>query len=263
VQVSTITTASKVIGGLYYFCSLLSTKSIDCWGQNSDGQLGNGTTVGSDVPVSVTGITDAKSVMSGSESDTNCAVLSTTAVDCWGYNAYGQLGDGTTTNSDVPVSTGVTHAKRLAVDLATEGTAVGFCALLTTGHVECWGYNAYGELGNGTTTESNVPVKVKKIKTASSIVGGDDGYCALLSSHSIDCWGRGDNGELGNGTMTSSDVPVAVETITNGSKVVSGYLNYCAVLTTKKLDCWGYNGAGQLGDGTMTGSDTPVAVEAP
>jgi alpha-tubulin suppressor-like RCC1 family protein len=262
VQVSTITNASKVIGGLFYFCSLLSSKSIDCWGRNSDGQLGNGTTVDSDVPVSVTGITNAKSVMSASESMTTCAVLSTATVDCWGYNAYGQVGNGTTTNSDVPVSTGVSDAKSLAVDVATEGSAVGFCALLTTGHVECWGYNVYGEVGNGTTTESNSPVKVKKIKTASSLIGGDDGYCAVLSTHSIDCWGRGDYGELGNGSDASSDKPVAVETITNGSKLVSGYLEYCATLTTKGLDCWGYNGAGQLGNGSMTDSDTPVAVKA-
>jgi hypothetical protein len=108
----------------------------------------------------------------------------------------------------------------------------------------------------------HVPVKVKKITTAKSIVGGDNGYCAILSSHGIDCWGLGEYGELGNGSESSSDVPVAVETITNGSKVVSGYLNYCALLATKGLDCWGYNGNGQLGDGTMTNSDTPVPVEA-
>ena len=105
-------------------------------------------------------------------------------------------------------------------------------ALLKTEHIECWGYNSYGELGNKKTTESNVPVAVKKIKTAASIVGGDEGYCAVLKNESLDCWGRGDYGELGNGSGTSSDVPVAVATITTGSKVVSGYLDYCSLLKT-------------------------------
>jgi alpha-tubulin suppressor-like RCC1 family protein len=262
VAVETITNASAVVGGLFYFCSLLANGGVDCWGQNSYGQLGNGTTSASDVPVAVSGISTAKSVTAGSESVSVCAVLSTGGVDCWGDNADGQLGNGTTTNAVAPVSTGLTDAKALAEDVQTEGSAVGFCALLTTGHIECWGDNVYGELGNKTTTASDVPVKVKKIKTADSIVGGDNAYCAVLASGSLDCWGRGDYGNLGDGTTTSSDKPVPVETITSGSKVVSGYLVFCSLLTTGKLDCWGYGGADQLGNAKMTNSDVPVAVKA-
>jgi len=262
VAVETITNASAVVGGLFYFCSLLANGGVDCWGQNSYGQLGNGTTSASDVPVAVSGISTAKSVTAGSESASVCAVLTTGGVDCWGDNANGQLGNGTTTNAVAPVSTGLTDAKTLAEDVETEGSAVGFCALLTTGHIECWGDNVYGELGNKTTTASDVPVKVKKIKTADSIVGGDNAYCAVLASGSLDCWGRGDYGNLGDGTTTSSDKPVPVETITSGSKVVSGYLVFCSLLTTGKLDCWGYGGADQLGNAKMTNSDVPVAVKA-
>jgi alpha-tubulin suppressor-like RCC1 family protein len=264
VAVENISNASKVVGGLSFFCSILSTDHVDCWGANSDGELGNGTTTESDVPVAVKKITTAKSVISGTESLTNCALLSTGAVDCWGYNAYGELGDGTTTNSDVPVAaTGIKTATSLAEDISTEGDGFGYCALLKTEHIECWGYNSYGELGNKKTTESNVPVAVKKIKTAASIVGGDEGYCAVLKNESLDCWGRGDYGELGNGSGTSSDVPVAVATITTGSKVVSGYLEYCSLLkTTGSVDCWGYGGSSQLGNGSMSDANTPVAVEA-
>jgi alpha-tubulin suppressor-like RCC1 family protein len=263
VAVETISNASKLVGGLTFFCSLLSTGHVDCWGANSDGELGNGTTTGSDVPVAVKKIKTAKSVISGTESLTNCALLSTGAVDCWGYNTYGELGNGTTTNSDVPVAAaGITTATSLAEDIATEGDGFGYCALLKSEHVECWGYNSYGELGNKKTTESNVPVAVKKIKTAVSIVGGDEGYCAVLKNESLDCWGRGDYGQLGNGSGTSSDVPVAVATITTGSKVVSGYLEYCSVLkTTGDVDCWGYGGSYQLGDGSTSDANTPVAVE--
>lgn len=264
VAVETISNASKLVAGQTYFCSLLSTGHVDCWGANNDGQLGNGTTTASDVPVAVKKITTATSVISGTESFTDCALLSSGAVDCWGYNVYGELGDGTTTNSDVPVAaTGIKTATSLAEDISTEGNGFGYCALLKSEHIECWGYNSYGELGNKKTTESNVPVSVKKIKTAVSIVGGDEGYCAVLKNENLDCWGRGDYGELGNGSGASSDVPVAVATITTGSKVVSGYLEYCSLLkTTGGVDCWGYGGEGQLGDGSMSDANSPVAVDA-
>jgi alpha-tubulin suppressor-like RCC1 family protein len=264
VAVENISNASKVVGGLSFFCSLLSTGHVDCWGANGDGELGNGSTTESDVPVAVKKITTAKSVTSGTESLTNCALLSSGAVDCWGYNAYGELGDGTTTNSDVPVAaTGIKTATSLAEDIATEGAGFGYCALLKSEHIECWGYNSYGELGNHKTTESNVPVAVKKIKTAASIVGGDEGYCAVLKNEDLDCWGRGDYGELGNGSGISSDVPVAVATITTGSKVESGYLEYCSLLkTTGSVNCWGYGGESQLGNGSTSDANTPVAVQA-
>jgi alpha-tubulin suppressor-like RCC1 family protein len=264
VAVENISNASKVVGGLFFFCSLLSTGHVDCWGANSDGELGNGTTTASDAPVPVKKITTAVSVTSGTESLTNCALLASGAVDCWGYNAYGELGDGTVTNSDVPVAaTGIKTATSLAEDISTEGDGFGYCALLKSEHIECWGYNSNGELGNKKTTESNVPVAVKKIKTAVSIVGGDEGYCAVLKNESLDCWGRGDYGQLGNGNGTSSDVPVAVATITTGSKVESGYLEYCSLLkTTGGVDCWGYGGSYQLGDGSTSDANTPVAVQS-
>jgi alpha-tubulin suppressor-like RCC1 family protein len=264
VAVKKITNASTVTGGLFFFCSVLSTHHVECWGANSDGQLGDGKTTNSDVPVAVKSITKAVSVTSGSETSTNCAVLSTGVVDCWGLNADGQLGDNKTTNSDVPVAaTGIKTATSLADDIDTEGSGYGYCALLKTGHVECWGYNSFGELGDQKTTESNVPVAVKSITTASTIVGGDEGYCAVLKNGHLDCWGRGDYGQTGNGSGTSSDVPVAVSTITTGSAVVSGYLDYCSLLkTTGGVDCWGYGGASQLGDGSTSQEDAPVVVEA-
>src|ERR1700733_13740254 len=101
-------------------------------------------------------------------SETTCALLSTGKVDCWGANSNGELGNGTTTNSDIPVAVHkITDAKAIADD--NDGRT--FCAVLSTGDIDCWGYNGYGELGNGTTTTYTVPVTVKKITTAKAIVG--------------------------------------------------------------------------------------------
>jgi alpha-tubulin suppressor-like RCC1 family protein len=202
------------------------------------------------------------SVAGNSASASFCAVLSTGHIDCWGLNDDGQLGNGTTTSySDVPVAAiGITDAKAVTVD--SDGGS--YCAVLSTGHVDCWGYNGDGELGNGTTTTSYVPVSVKNISTATAVTGGNYGFCALLSTGHIDCWGNNFYGELGNGTTTASysDVPVTVHVIGNAATVVSGYDDFCALLSTSHIDCWGNNGDGQLGNGTVTDSDVPVAVHA-
>jgi alpha-tubulin suppressor-like RCC1 family protein len=262
VAVHVITNAATLISGFEGFCALLSTGHVDCWGDNSFGELGHATPTAnySDVPVAVTGITDAKAVAGDPASASNCALLSTGHMKCWGAGGDGQLGNGTTSNSEVPVTvTGITDASA-AVSDADGGS---FCAVLSTGHMKCWGYNNYGQLGNGTTAGSSVPVPVKTITTAAGVTGSIYGFCALLSTGHLDCWGVNDYGQLGNGTTAaSSDVPVAVQVITNAATLVSGFYGFCAVLATTDVDCWGYN-FGLLGNGTTTGdSDVPVAVLA-
>ncbi len=196
------------------------------------------------------------SVATGSNG-TDCALLLTGRVDCWGYGGDGELGNGTTTDSDVPVAvTGLTGVKAVAGDNDGES----FCALLSTGHVKCWGYNSNGQLGNGTTTTFTVPVSVKNLSTATAVAGGSYGFCALLSTHHVDCWGYGSDGELGNGNFNDSDVPVAVRTIDNAATLIGGHYSFCALLSTSHVDCWGYGGDGELGNGNFNGSDVPVAV---
>jgi alpha-tubulin suppressor-like RCC1 family protein len=215
-----ITDATEVTAGENHTCALLSTGHIECWGDNEDGELGDGTTTISEpTPVAVKGITDATQVAASGEH--TCALLSTGHVDCWGDNEYGDLGDGASTGpetcgfSDVPCSTtpvavtDITDATYLAPGL------VHTCAVLSTGHVDCWGSNGFGELGNGTTTSSDTPVEAADIKDATLATASSDYTCALLSTGHVDCWGNNQYGELGDGTANTespygSDTPVEV-----------------------------------------------------
>jgi alpha-tubulin suppressor-like RCC1 family protein len=262
VAVRKITTAKALTGGYYGFCARLSTGHADCWGYGVDGELGDHATANSDVPVGVFGISTAKTIASDSLSGSYCAVLSTGRVNCWGYNATGELGNGTTASSDVPVAAkGVTNATSITEN--ADGSNASFCAVLSTHHLMCWGYGLDGELGNGTTETFTVPVSVKNLSTAVAVTGTDYGFCALLSTSHVACWGYGPYGELGNGSFsTNSDVPVAVRKITNAKALTGGYYGYCARLSTGQGDCWGYGADGELGDGTTSNSDVPVSIHS-
>ena len=158
----TPTTVSGLVGstaiapGWDHTCALLSNGSVQCWGANNYGQLGNGASIsGSSVPVAVSSLSGAVAVAAGSSH--TCALLSEGSIACWGMNAQGELGNGTTTDSATPVTvSGVTGAKAIA---AAHGDHT--CALLSDGSITCWGDNSYGQLGNGTTTDSPTPVAVK------------------------------------------------------------------------------------------------------
>ena len=239
-------------------------------------------------------LTGVRSVVSGYQD--SCALLSTNQVDCWGYGQFGELGNGTfytsgNEGSAVAVAVkgiGGTGALGAVASLTSDGD--GYCALLTSGRVDCWGTGYFGQLGNGTFyTTGNpglaVPVAVKGVGgsgtlgAVASLTSDGEGYCALLTSGKVDCWGAGVYGQLGNGTFYTSGhqgsaVPVAVKGL-GGTGTLGPVANltgltmygYCAVLTSGKVDCWGYGPSGELGNGTFytsgnNGSAVPVAVKA-
>ena len=192
-RLQTAATAVSITAGNYHTCALLNTGAVNCWGYNGTGELGNDTTTNSSAPVAVAAFTDgatAVSITAGSFH--TCALLNTGAVNCWGWNVYGQLGNDSTTDSSAPVA--VTAFTDGATAVSITAGEYHTCALLNTGAVNCWGYNSDGELGNGTTTDSSAPVAVATFTdgsaTAVSITAGGYHTCALLNTGAVNCWGR-------------------------------------------------------------------------
>jgi alpha-tubulin suppressor-like RCC1 family protein/pimeloyl-ACP methyl ester carboxylesterase len=247
------TSTVTVAGGGFHACSLFNGKVL-CWGANSYGQLGNGTTTLAYAPTAVSAITTATQVASGDNH--TCALLSTGSVQCWGLNSDGQLGNGTTTNALSPVTvSGITTATSIAVG------RIHSCARLSNGTVKCWGANLDLEMGNGTwTSRETTPVQVSNITTASTIAGGGYHTCAILTDATIKCWGLNSQGQLGPGNANLTAVPVTVSGIGNASSIALGYSHTCAVLTNSTLKCWGYNNNGQIGDNTTTRRTSPITV---
>jgi alpha-tubulin suppressor-like RCC1 family protein len=256
VEVRGISNAVQVTVGGEGSCAMLSDDHVDCWGEGEYGQLGDGTTADSLVPVEVRGVSNAIQV-SGGETY-SCALLSSGHLDCWGADYYGQLGNGAQANSSTPVEVrGISNATQVA---AGEGVREHACALLSSGHVDCWGRNESGQFGNGTTGSSSTPVEVQGIANANEVTSGRHDSCALLSSGHVDCWGGNEVGQLGNGTMGDSNVPVQVLGVSSASQVSAAFYGSCATLSDGHVDCWGEDEHGELGDGIDENRDTPVEV---
>ena len=230
----------KIASGDFHSCQVLSVGSIQCWGLNNRGQLGDGSTLSSSIPVSVVNVNTATAVSGGSAH--TCSLLSNGSIQCWGLNDRGQLGDGSTLSSLTPVGV-------IGIHTATAISSGGFhtCALLSDNTIQCWGLNLSGRLGNGAFHPSSTPVEVVGIKTAIAVSSGSAHTCALLSGGTVQCWGS--RGRLGNGTFFSSSIPVEVDGIKTAIAVSSGGTHTCALLFDGTIRCWGGNSVGQLGNG--------------
>ncbi|MCE1173886.1 MAG: hypothetical protein LWW77_04665, partial [Propionibacteriales bacterium] len=256
------TTVTSLATGANHTCASTSTGGVRCWGQGTAGQLGLGsanTYTGVDVPNLPSNVT---SVAGGSQF--SCALSSSGAVMCWGANTGGQLGRGSvdspnTTSSTTPVSvTGLSSG----VTAITTGWAHA-CALMSDSTVKCWGGNASGQLGIGTSTDVSYPVAVPGLTGVVAISAGMNHTCAVTSAGAAWCWGANTYGALGDGTTTLQKSPQLVPTLGSGVVSISAGTSYtCAVLTGGAVQCWGYNNAGQLGLGNTTNATTPQPVIA-
>jgi alpha-tubulin suppressor-like RCC1 family protein len=339
--------------GATHTCARIAGGRLMCWGGNASGQIGDGTTIDRFVPVAVSGLT-ADVVEFDAGARHSCARVASYAVYCWGTGALGNGILSSDVTSTVPVllagfpsaivqldagapcgisvfadvycwqhfpdtptyapvrsamvprgahslSSGhgvlrfrfcVTEHGRVYcqggapvgdgswddsdVLLAVAGlpenivmTASGYehhCALSAAGTIYCWGYNTYGEVGDGTNTNRAAPVQVQGISDAVAIASAYASTCALRAGGSVSCWGANSDGQLGDGTTTNRNAPVAVAGLTDGTahitmgEFLNGFVHACVAMTSGAAKCWGDNSAGQLGDGTTSRRLTPVNV---
>lgn len=259
VQVQGITTAIQLAVGVDHACALLQDTTVRCWGSNSSGQLGNGTTLNALVPVAVSGLTGVAQLSLGWVH--TCAAMQDGTARCWGASTRGRLGIGSVGSSVVltptlvsglvgvvQISAGVTHT----------------CAVRQGHNVYCWGSNDWGELGLGSTTDQFVPALVSSASGASQIATStrSGNTCARFLDGSVRCWGRNNFGQVGDGTtMTNVLVPTAVSGISSATQVEVGLEFACATLQDGTVRCWGNNSVeGRLNEPTVSASPTPLVV---
>ncbi len=300
-------------------CGVTASNALYCWGQNNNGQLGDGTTTNRSVPTRVVAPAGVRFIaVSQNQRDavttvTNCALAVGGSAYCWGYGAGGAIGDGGSVNrltaTLVTPPLGVTFTSISAGGTFTcglESTGTGYCwgngvvgtlgdglhtnhalptavtppagvffstlfagfqtacATTATGVAYCWGINLNNEIGDGTTTQRNVPSPVSAPAGVSfaSVQTGVAG-CGMTFTQVMYCWGAG--GLTGDGTSTPRPTPVLVSMPAGVTFVTfaTGVDHTCALTTAGAAWCWGYNGTGALGDGTATDRPAPVAVSMP
>ena len=203
----------------------------------------------------------------------SCAIALNGRAYCWGSGNSGKLGNGSTASSRVPVAvntSGVLAGKTIKQISAGENHT---CAIASDNRAYCWGSGNNGQLGNGSTADSRVPVAVNMSgalagKTIKQILAGGDHGCVVASDDKMYCWGLNNNGELGNNSSVNSSVPVAVNAdgVLAGKTIrqmSAGFSSTCAVDSGYGIYCWGYNSNGQLGNNSTNNSRVPTYVYVP
>lgn len=239
----------QVATGSRAACGLLSNGTVKCWGDNSYGQLGNGTTNDSLVPVAVVGLSNVKSLAVGMAYDHMCAVKQSGQVVCWGFNDRGQLGNGTTNHSSTPV-----NVTGLSSNVETVFVGISTSCAIVAGAAKCWGSGGSGQLGNGSFNSSSIPVQVSGLTSGvTDMALGGISTCAIVAG-AAKCWGSNNFGQLGNGTLNTSLTPAQVYGLTaNVKNIMSGYNHVCAIVNTSigargnEMQCWGNNDFHQVG----------------
>lgn len=214
------------------------------------GESGPSTYTYADVP-------PARALATGSHH--SCLLDEDGGVRCWGWNAHGQLGDGSTTSRSVPVPV-------LGLESGVQAIAAGgatTCALRADATVLCWGWNAFGQLGVGDSLDRTSPEPVLGLGAARAISVGSGHSCAILLSGAVACWGWNYSGQLGTGDRADAAAPTAVVGLVEAvSAIAAGDEHTCAVTQAGSVWCWGAGQMGQLGDGARGESSLPRPVPA-
>ena len=252
----------QVSAGGLHTCGIRTSGRLYCWGDDSQGQLGNGgANVDRMVPGQVAGGGTNWTAVSAGFMHT-CARRSTGRLYCWGDDVVGQLGDdGRVQDRNTPI-----EVQGRATDwTAFSAGASHTCALKQNGRLYCWGYDLDGQLGNGgADSSSTIPVQVAGNATNwRTVTAGYSHTCAVRTNGRLFCWGLDDHGQVGDGgTYSHRSVPVRIGAGTNWRSVAAGWSHTCGLRAPGRLFCWGADDAGQVGNGGpgTANQPRPVAV---
>lgn len=244
---------TAVAAGASHALALRSDGTVWAWGRGDLGQLGVGSTpTVTDLPVQVQGLSDVIAIAAGNNS--SAALRADGSVWTWGANDVGQLGDGTTTQRNVPVRTNLTNIVAIAVGSGH------MLAVTSLGTVYAWGANASGQLGDGSTVQRTSPVQVSGLTSAVAVAASGADSMALRSDKTIRTWGDNTYGELGIGSTTPTSGLATPTTSSAFSAIGAGGTAMYGVRTTGGVYAWGYNGNGRLGTGNTTQQNSPTAI---
>jgi alpha-tubulin suppressor-like RCC1 family protein len=239
---------TSISAGEDHTCILKSDGKAYCWGDNSVGQLGNGSTESSMTPVAVSGGLNFESISVGW--DHTCGVTDANDAYCWGRGRYGRLGNGSSENSMIPTAV----SGGLSFESVNSGLA-HTCGITTDGEAFCWGRGEDGILGQNSVASSPVPVPVSGGLTFGSINAGSATTCGIATNGDAYCWGASDFGNLlgqGKDERDRKLAPglVAGEFQFKPNSVSVGLDHVCAISTADKAVCWGRGRYGKLGIGS-------------
>ena len=246
----------QVSAGGLHSCAIDNEGGLWCWGSNDVGQLGDGTLISRAAPAKIGGLGQVIAVAAGRVS--TCALSQSGSVQCWGGNGFGELGDGTFTAHSVPAPVINFSAGALTIS-AGEGH---YCSLLASGAVRCWGYNAFGQLGDGSTffRPEGTDTQLQGLRPVRLAAGGDH-TCALLDDSGVTCWGNNEDGQLGDGTVDQRLTPAQLDGPAGEFAAISaGSAHTCGITAAGGAKCWGSNFAGELGVGDFFAARSPEQV---
>lgn len=267
--------AAQLAAGRGFGCARLADGQVSCWGANDVGQLGSGTVT---KPLKTKGLQAetpaepppqksaaiAAQAVSGVQALSlgrahSCGLLLGGSVVCWGDDSLGQLGrhapssDGAPGKPKPKIALPAKPAKPVPPVKDLKGAseiAAGerhACARLADDTVKCWGDNASGQLGDGTTKAQPAPTDVKGLPgSASGLALGSSHSCAILTDATVACWGDNTRGQLGDGTTTSRPSPAPVPGLQGVQALSARGDHTCAHLENGAVRCWGANDAGQI-----------------
>jgi alpha-tubulin suppressor-like RCC1 family protein len=277
---------TQIAVGGHHACALLADGTAKCWGENAEGQLGDGTTQWRLAPTPVVALDHVVQLAAGYRH--TCARLESGTIKCWGYNLYGQVGDGTTTDATRPALVpNLTNVAQVAAG------SLHTCVRMSDATVRCWGSNQAGQLGDGTVATAAeeqgrcgagprtptscppvphpVPTPVPGLANVVELALGSGpsvSSCARLTDGTVSCWGAWSatnvpvslGGVVGAGGSSGSLTPTPMTGVTSAASVAVGPAHACARLANGTVTCWGNNTFGQLGDGTVSSRPTPARV---